>query len=70
VIPIDFLDVVWGLDVQDLAITVKALENSSPPDVALQAFKLGYQSVRPWPELDVEMWKGLTAARLLQVVNL
>jgi Ser/Thr protein kinase RdoA (MazF antagonist) len=66
-VPIDFQDVVWGFDVQDLAITLAALRRA--PRLA-GAFRSGYATVRAWPALTPEVWEALVAARALNQVNL
>jgi Ser/Thr protein kinase RdoA (MazF antagonist) len=70
VAPIDFYDLTWGFEVQDLAITLCALQESDDPDVVVAAFKLGYERARAWPDFDPEIWDALVAARRLQLTNL
>ena len=69
-IPIDFQDAVWGLDVQDLALSLLSLEQVDSSDDLRVTFRLGYESVRPWPDLSPELLATLCAARRLHQLNL
>ncbi len=69
-IPIDFQDAVWGLDVQDLALSMVSLGRADSSDDLAAAFRLGYESVRPWPDLSPELLATLCAARRLHQLNL
>jgi Ser/Thr protein kinase RdoA (MazF antagonist) len=69
-VPIDFQDVVWGFDVQDLAITVAFLRRAPGGPRLVDAFGDGYAAVRPWPAAPPELWEALVAARALNQVNL
>ena len=69
-VPIDFQDLVWGLDIQDLAIVWSALAPFDEQDRLRDRFRAGYATVRPWPELDPETLAALIAARRLHQLNL
>ena len=69
-IPIDFQDAVWGLDVQDLALSMVSLGRADSSDDLAAAFRSGYESVRPWPDLSPELLATLCAARRLHQLNL
>ncbi|MBN9376184.1 MAG: phosphotransferase, partial [Cellulomonas sp.] len=69
-VPIDFQDVVWGFDVQDLAITIVALRRAPGGPRLVEAFRDGYASLRPWPASPPELVEALVAARVLGMVNL
>jgi Ser/Thr protein kinase RdoA (MazF antagonist) len=66
--PIDFQDLLFGFDVQDLGITVTDLEQRSPE--LIEPFRLGYAQVRPWPAIEPELQAAFAAARSLNVMNL
>lgn len=66
--PIDFQDLQYGFDLQDLALSLADLERRSPELVA--PFIAGYRDVRPWPDLSPETAATLAAARSLNVMNL
>lgn len=59
---LDFQDVAWGFEVQDVVIAMLSLEHRD-------AFRTGYASVRTWPEVDPETWAALEAARHLNILN-
>jgi len=67
---VDFQDLIWGFDVQDLAIAAKALHRYDEPTALLEAFRLGYEDVRRWPDDDPDTFAGLVAARRLHQLNL
>ena len=69
-IPIDFQDAVWGLDVQDLALSMVSLGQVDSSGDLGAAFRLGYESVRPWPDLSPDLLATLCAARRLHQLNL
>jgi Ser/Thr protein kinase RdoA (MazF antagonist) len=64
---IDFQDVIWGFDVQDLSIALLAFERIG--DAWGETFRRGYESVRPWPVADPETRSALRAARRLNELN-
>lgn len=66
--PIDFQDLLVGFDVQDVAITVADLRRNAPE--AVEPFRSGYRSVRPWPLSDPALEAALVAGRSLNVANL
>jgi Ser/Thr protein kinase RdoA (MazF antagonist) len=68
--PIDFQDLVWAMDVQDLAITRSSYLRLERTDELWSNFRAGYEHVRPWPQLDSALWDALVAARRLHVLNL
>jgi Ser/Thr protein kinase RdoA (MazF antagonist) len=69
-VPIDFQDLVWGLDVQDLSITLTALSRLPDGERLSAAFRRGYAAERPWPELPPATWGALDAARRLHQIAL
>jgi Ser/Thr protein kinase RdoA (MazF antagonist) len=68
VILIDFQDLIWGFEVQDAVIAVVALETVGHSEL-VDAFRTGYESVRPWPEADAETIAAIRAARHLNILN-
>jgi Ser/Thr protein kinase RdoA (MazF antagonist) len=69
-VPIDFQDVVWGFDVQDLAISIAALRRAPDGTGLVDAFRDGYAADRPWPAMPPELLDALLAARALNQINL
>jgi len=69
-VPIDFQDLIWGFEVQDLAITLSSFGRFDDPDDLRARFHAGYQDVRPWPDFDPAMLAALVGARRLQQLNL
>jgi Ser/Thr protein kinase RdoA (MazF antagonist) len=67
--PIDFQDLQFGFDVQDLGITLSDLRRNYG-ETLIDGFKTGYRSVRPWPSNDKPLEDALAAARSLNVLNL
>ena len=47
-VPIDFQDLVWGLEIQDLAIAWNSLAHFGEPERLRDQFRAGYVTVRPW----------------------
>ena len=68
--PIDFQDLQFGFDVQDVAITVADLRRLFHDESLVSSLVDGYRSVRPWPLTDQPLEKALAAARSLNVINL
>ncbi len=68
--PIDFQDLQFGFDLQDVAITVCDLRRAYHDELLVDALKAGYRTVRPWPLDDPALEQALGAARSLNVVNL
>ena len=69
-IPIDFQDAIWGLDVQDLSLSLVSLDHIDSSGDLRAAFRSGYESVRRWPDLSPELLDTLCAARRLHQLNL
>jgi Ser/Thr protein kinase RdoA (MazF antagonist) len=69
-VALDFQDLFWGFEQQDLAITVNVLGLYPEPAPLLEAFRGGYREVRRWPEIDPAQLDALIAARWLQQLNL
>ena len=69
-IALDFQDLFWGFEHQDLAITINVLGLYPEPAPILEAFRRGYREVRRWPEMDPGRLDALIAARWLQQLNL
>lgn len=68
---VDFQDMAWGHEEQDLAHTMFGLSRDDAGTGAITgAFRAGYEEIRPWPELDRALLAGLFAARRLTMVNL
>jgi Ser/Thr protein kinase RdoA (MazF antagonist) len=67
--PIDFQDLLWGFEVQDIAIAATTLGMRHDPDPLVAALRSGYERVRPWPADDALVHE-LTGARRLSIVNL
>jgi Ser/Thr protein kinase RdoA (MazF antagonist) len=68
--PIDFQDLQFGFDVQDVAITVSDVRRLYGDESLIEAIVAGYASVRPWPLNDPTLEQALAAARRLGFVNL
>ena len=68
-VPIDFQDLTWGFEVQDIAITVRALDRLPDPDALAASIRAGYERVRPWPADDAVVHE-LIGARHLAELNL
>jgi Ser/Thr protein kinase RdoA (MazF antagonist) len=68
--PIDFQDLQFGFDVQDIAITLADLRRLYSDESFVDAFMTGYRSVRSWPLNDPSLERALGAARSLNVINL
>jgi Ser/Thr protein kinase RdoA (MazF antagonist) len=66
---IDFQDLIWGFDVQDVSIALLALEQHGDTGSWSEAFRAGYEAVRPWPDADPAMKAALRAARHLNILN-
>jgi Ser/Thr protein kinase RdoA (MazF antagonist) len=69
VVLIDFQDLIWGFEIQDVLIALGALEHFHDVPGLVEAFRSGYESMRPWPEADAETIGALRAARHLNVLN-
>lgn len=66
--PIDFQDLQFGFDLQDVGLSLADLGRTTPE--LKPAFRAGYRSVRAWPELTPDLERALAAARSLNVMNL
>jgi Ser/Thr protein kinase RdoA (MazF antagonist) len=66
---IDFQDLIWGLEVQDVSIALLALEHHGDTGAWGDAFRAGYESTRSWPDADPETLAALRAARHLNILN-
>ncbi len=69
-VPIDFQDLVWGFDIQDVVISLLPYQRHQGSEVLAARFRAGYEAVRPWPEHDAETVDALVAARRLHMLNL
>jgi Ser/Thr protein kinase RdoA (MazF antagonist) len=68
--PIDFQDLVWGLDVWDLSISLASFSRFDDADGLRERFHRGYATVRPWPDVSSDVMAALIAARRLHQLNL
>ena len=67
--PIDFQDLQYGFDVQDIAIAFSSWERDYPDAIA--DFQRGYCDVRSWPAaVEPLLMAALAASRSLNVLNL
>ncbi len=75
VVLIDFQDLIWGFEIQDVGFAVQALEqvgddrHLGDDGSWARAFRSGYEAVRAWPEADRETIAALSAARHLNILN-
>ena len=68
--PIDFQDLVWGLDVWDLSISIASLHRFDETGRLHEHFRRGYAAVRSWPDVGSDVMAALIAARRLHQLNL
>jgi len=66
---IDFQDLIWGFEIQDVVIALQALDHFDAAEAFFEAFRAGYEEVRPWPDAEPEIIGALNAARHLNVLN-
>jgi Ser/Thr protein kinase RdoA (MazF antagonist) len=66
---IDFQDLIWGFEIQDVVFALAALDHFDDAAVLMDAFRSGYEEVRPWPDAAPETVEALHAARHLNVLN-
>ncbi len=66
---IDFQDLIWGFEIQDALIALDALAPLDNGPELVDAFRGGYETVRPWPDADPETVEALSAARHLNILN-
>jgi Ser/Thr protein kinase RdoA (MazF antagonist) len=67
---IDFQDVTWGHEQQDLANTLFGIVRDDHDGELFQAFRSSYAEHRAWPDLDETLLADLFAVRRLMMVNL
>jgi Ser/Thr protein kinase RdoA (MazF antagonist) len=70
VTPIDFQDLAWGFEVQDIAITLCALHRFADASTLVDAFFHGYREVRGVDEIDPVVLASLVAGWRLQQLDL
>ena len=68
VVLIDFQDLIWGFELQDVVFALVALEAQGFGALA-GAFRAGYEAVRPWPDGEPATVAALRAVRHLNVLN-
>jgi Ser/Thr protein kinase RdoA (MazF antagonist) len=68
--PVDFQDLLWGFEIQDVSITLMSFEWYPDSDALAAACRAGYEELRPWPVDDASLLGTLIAARHLSVLNL
>ena len=66
---IDFQDMIWGFEVQDVAVTLAALWTFEGANALAEAFRAGYEQVRRWPGHDPAILDALIVARRLDMLN-
>ena len=69
VVLIDFQDLIWGFEVQDVTIALLGLESVGDTGALSDAFRAGYEAVRPWPDAHPDTLAALRAARHLQILD-
>lgn len=67
---IDFQDLQFGFDVQDVGLTISDLRRNNVEPALVDALRRGYSSIRPWPHSDEQLMGALSAARSLNMLNL
>jgi Ser/Thr protein kinase RdoA (MazF antagonist) len=67
---IDFQDLIWGFEVQDVAIALYGYSWMAAGGAHAEAFRAGYEEARAWPVDDPAVVDALWAARQLLQVNL
>jgi Ser/Thr protein kinase RdoA (MazF antagonist) len=68
--PVDFQDLVWGFEIQDVSMTIMSFEYYPDHEALAAACRAGYEQLRAWPVDDAELLGTLVAARHLSVLNL
>jgi Ser/Thr protein kinase RdoA (MazF antagonist) len=68
-VPIDFQDLAWGHEVQDVAISLLPLARSDQSGALSLAFRNGYEEVHTWPDYDPGTFDALFAARRVQMAD-
>ena len=66
---IDFQDMIWGFEVQDVAVTFASLWAFEGGNGLAEAFRAGYTQVRRWPGYDPVTLGALIVARQLDMLN-
>jgi Ser/Thr protein kinase RdoA (MazF antagonist) len=66
---IDFQDLIWGFEIQDVQIALQAIADAPDVDALTSAFRAGYEAIRPWPNASPETVAALHATRHLNVLN-
>jgi Ser/Thr protein kinase RdoA (MazF antagonist) len=66
---IDFQDLIWGFEIQDLVFALLAFDQFEDAQAYRNAFRSGYEARRSWPEADPETIAALGAARHLNILN-
>jgi Ser/Thr protein kinase RdoA (MazF antagonist) len=69
VVPVDFQDAMWGLEEQDIAITLVMLAREDPSGGAAAALRRGYERHRAWPAVAPATMDLLMIVRRLHIVN-
>ncbi len=65
----DFEDLMWGWPVQDLAIALYYLDREDNYPDLLAAFRIGYERIRPWPDVTGHEIDTFVAGRALVLAN-
>jgi Ser/Thr protein kinase RdoA (MazF antagonist) len=60
---------IWGFEIQDALIALDAFASMENGPRLVDAFRGGYETVRPWPDADPETVAALSAARHLNILN-
>ena len=66
---IDFQDLIWGFEIQDVTIARLGLEYLGDAGALSDEFRAGYEAVRTWPDAHPETLAALRAARHLQMLD-
>lgn len=66
---IDFEDLAWGWPVQDLAIALYYVVREPAYPALLEAFRAGYERVRPWPDRTGDEIDTFIAGRAIVLAN-
>ena len=66
---LDFEDLMWGHPIQDIATTLYYFRWVDTYETMLAAFRSGYESVQPWPEIHKGQLETLMAGRTLLLAN-
>ena len=66
---IDFEDLGWGFPVQDIAVTLYYTARTDEYPELREAFKAGYETVQPWPEMYPGQIELLMVHRAVDLFN-